>query len=90
MAINFELVPENWPRFTEEQVTFLEKLYPARCISPRETIEDHIRYAGKVDLIASMREHVPGAITALHLNEDEEDALDDEAIAIVRAGQQEQ
>lgn len=84
MPVKFELAPEHWPRFTEEQVAFLEKLYPARCIGTQEQIELHLRYAGKVDLIAQMREHVPGTITAVHLNEDEEEALDDMATEIAQ------
>lgn len=90
----WQLEAERWPAFTDTQVAALEKMFPARCIETNETIEAHLRYAGKVDLIAQLREHVPGnSPPSLVLTEEEEDALDEEAAAIVagrREGKQEQ
>lgn len=81
--IGFELTPEVWPLFSDNQVSFLESKFPARCIKPSETIEDHLRYAGVVDLVQQLRMHVMGNPQALALTEDEEDALDEEAAVIV-------
>lgn len=80
--------PDLWPTFTEEQVAFLEKLFPPRCVGRRESAEDHLRYAGMVDLVALMRATVIGG-TKLDLNEDEEDALDEEVIALAEQSQEE-
>lgn len=33
----------------------LEELYPAKCKEADETLEDHARYAGKVELVARLR-----------------------------------
>lgn len=81
-GLEVEITPESWPQFSEYQVAFLEKMFPKRCLQTRETVEDHLRYAGKVDLIAIMRDHVIGSPGSLLLSDDEEDALDDEAAAI--------
>ncbi len=82
---SIDLTPEPWPNFTDVQVSFLEKMYPPRCIGREEQIEDHIRYAAKVELIAQLRQHVFGNPAELVLDEFEEDALDDEAVAEARA-----
>jgi hypothetical protein len=71
-----------FPYFTDEQVAALEDLFPARCLRQNETVEDHLRYAGKVELIASMRGAVIGGPKALVLSEEEEDAIDDAVIEI--------
>lgn len=35
---------------------FLEELYPPRCYEPgRESLEDHLKYAGMVDLVRMLR-----------------------------------
>lgn len=33
----------------------LEELYPPRCFGSDEDLHDHLRYAGKVELIARLR-----------------------------------
>lgn len=48
---------EVWPDIPRDLLTFLERLYPPRCMDPREGVEDHLRYAGAVSLIADMRHH---------------------------------
>lgn len=78
---------DHWPTFTEVQVSFLEKLFPPRCVGRRESAEDHLRYAGMVDLVAMLRGTVIGG-TKLDLNEDEEDALDDEVVSIAEQTQE--
>jgi hypothetical protein len=90
MALKFSLVQPPWPAFTETQVKFLEEMFPARCMGPLESVEAHLRYAGKVDLIAQMREHVVGSPQSIIFTDEEEDALDEEAIAIANARRQEQ
>lgn len=76
-----------WPAFTHTQVSFLEEAYPARPINRRESIEDHLRYAGMVELIARMRETVLdapvviGKEAGLDLTEEELEAAD-EALAV--------
>lgn len=85
MALSMsDLRNEAWPAFTEAQVSFLEELFPARCIGHTESIEDHIRYAGKVDLIAQLRAHTVGGAARLQFTEDEEEAFDDQAVSILR------
>jgi hypothetical protein len=73
-----------WPKFTEEQVTFLEGEFPPRCLGTKESVEDHLRYAGKVELIAMMRRSSlpgtePNALQFLS-EEEQEAALEAEAI----------
>jgi hypothetical protein len=38
-------------------IDYYAAAYPPRCIRPGETLEDHLRYAGKVDLVEAMRSH---------------------------------
>lgn len=48
--------PEDMPVPSEELLSWLERVFPPECYNPREgTLEDHLKYAGKVELIASMR-----------------------------------
>ena len=66
-----------WPTFTETQVAFLEEMYPARCLATNESVEDHLRYAGKVELIARMRESISVASpTNEPLTEEERAAIE--------------
>lgn len=43
------------PRVPSELVAWLEQQFPPRCYEGKERIEDHLRYAGRVELVASMR-----------------------------------
>lgn len=48
--------PEDMPLPNEELLAWLERVFPPACYNPREgTLEDHLKYAGKVELIESMR-----------------------------------
>lgn len=38
-------------------IEMLEEQYPPKCLGPHEELHDHLRYAGKVDLIAKLRAH---------------------------------
>lgn len=82
-----DLNTRGWPTFTDAQVSFLEKLYPARVMGMYESLEAHVRYAGKVDLIEELRANVPSfASTRGQLNmtpEEEEAALDNMAAGMV-------
>ena len=40
------------PKLSTELVEDLAQRFPPRCLKPNETVEDHLRYAGKVELIA--------------------------------------
>lgn len=80
--LKMEFVPDPWPNFTDAQVEFLESRFPARCLAQHESVEDHLRYAGKVDLIAQLRDHVIGSPSSLALTDEEEEALDDMSVAI--------
>lgn len=42
----------------------LEELYPARCMKTDESLEDHLRYAGKVDVVERLRERYEVGIKA--------------------------
>jgi hypothetical protein len=52
------LETRKWPHFTEEQVSFLEDLFPVRCLQPGEPVEVHLRHAGMVELISLLRANV--------------------------------
>jgi hypothetical protein len=44
------------PPFTKEQIEALEASFPPRCYNPsRESVEEHLKYAGRVELIATLR-----------------------------------
>lgn len=43
------------PRYLTDLVEDLETQYPPRCLEPRESVEDHHRYAGKVELVQELR-----------------------------------
>ena len=59
------------PDLTEPLLAWLEAHYPARCLGPRETVEDHLRYAGKVELIATLRAQLTERLdTDEHLSPD--------------------
>lgn len=61
------------PRLTMRDIEALEANYPSRCLRPNERVEDHLRYAGKVELIAVLKSFVdPG----LEFTPDEEAAMD--------------
>lgn len=85
MPLKDETTANAWPNFTEAQVAFLERLYPPRCLGPHEQVEDHLRYAGKSELVATLRGTVIGSTAALEFNGDEEEAMD--AMAQDLAGQ---
>lgn len=39
------------PPDAESLVLELDEAFPARCITPHETLEQHLRYAGKRELV---------------------------------------
>lgn len=39
-----------WPTFSEEQVDYLLRTFPPRCKMPGESLEEHLLYAGHVEL----------------------------------------
>lgn len=43
------------PILEERQLQVLENLYPPACLGRSDTVEEHLRYAGKVELVASLR-----------------------------------
>lgn len=43
------------PDHTRDLLDDLEEHYPPRCIEPLESLEDAHRYAGMVELIATLR-----------------------------------
>lgn len=57
------------PGLSEELVAWLEATFPVRCLGETENVAVHHRYAGKVDLIASLRLHldamIPGSDSTL-------------------------
>lgn len=46
---------EKLPVFTRESLEALEVLFPQRCLSRGESAEDHLRYAGKAELVEMLR-----------------------------------
>lgn len=79
---------EGIPYVTESLVEALEALFPPRCLKVGESVEQHLRYAGKVELIALLRANCLASPKALELNEDD-DALIDEMVEHEAARQQE-
>lgn len=67
----------DFPTFTDAQVSALEELFPARTIKKGESIEDHRRYAGMVDIVQMLRDHVIDGPESgsIELTEDEEAEL---------------
>ena len=47
-----------WPGLSETLVAHLETLFPPRCLAPNENVAEHHRYAGKVELVQAMRQHL--------------------------------
>lgn len=62
------------PTFTDAQVAWLEDLFPARCKTPLEGIEEHMLYAGKVELVAFIRSRTPSGDPAERTEEQDEEA----------------
>lgn len=69
---------DGFPTFSEDQVEALERLFPPRCLARGQTVENHLRYAGMVELIARMRNHVimGASSNKITLTADEEAVLD--------------
>lgn len=44
-----------WPQLDKTVIAFLEEAFPARCIRADETVEQAQRYAGKRELVETMR-----------------------------------
>lgn len=70
-----EAIMAMMPTFTDAQVAYLEDLFPARCKEPLEGIEEHMLYAGKVELIAFLRSRTPSGDPAGRTEEQSEDAM---------------
>lgn len=49
------------PQDAESLIKQLDELYPARCIAPGESLEDHLRYAGGRDLIQTLLDRLKNA-----------------------------
>lgn len=45
------------PSWTKEQIEWMEKTYPPRCLGLHEAVEDHLRYAGIASFVAARRAH---------------------------------
>lgn len=43
------------PKLDEAAMLRLEALYPPRCLGRSETVEEHLRYCGMVELVANLR-----------------------------------
>lgn len=65
-SVQYKLEADTIPALTEELVSHLEYLYPPRCMSVTENGNAHQRYAGKVELVATLRDHLT-AQTEEHL-----------------------
>ena len=44
------------PDLSRDLIEDLEENYPPRCKTPEESLEDHLRYAGMVELIDVLRQ----------------------------------
>lgn len=43
------------PEIPYDLLRWLERNYKPRCLGEQEAVEDHLRYAGKVDLVEQLR-----------------------------------
>lgn len=66
---------DGWPPIPKGMVEFLERTFPPRCRAPGEDHFTHERYAGRVDLIAELRQRL-----------EREADFTAEAVASVRGG----
>jgi hypothetical protein len=72
----------SFPHFPQHLLDALIRLYPPRCLGPGERVEDHLRYAGKVDLIAAIQQSNDNRVQAADermLADDQPGALSVEA-----------
>lgn len=46
-----EHLQQTLPQFSYDLIDLLDKTYPNRCMRKGESLEDHLRYAGKRDVI---------------------------------------
>jgi len=49
------MAPIDWPEVPEDLVAYLEAAFPPRCKKPSESLEEHVRYAGCVELVEILR-----------------------------------
>lgn len=64
-------VTNKLPLLSNEALAELETLFPARCLGRNETAEEHLRYAGKVELVEWLRNrHTQWADEKAHGDED--------------------
>lgn len=47
---------KSFPQYASDLLKDLQEQFPPRCIERDESIEDHQRYAGKVELITYIRD----------------------------------
>lgn len=47
--------PPGLPVLSLEDITKLEEAFPPRCLSRVDTVEEHLRYAGKVELVEMLK-----------------------------------
>ena len=52
---------ESFPTHAIDLVSILGDKFPPRCMAQAEKLEDHLRYAGKVELIAYLNEWLEAA-----------------------------
>lgn len=55
--------PSGEPFWSPEQIAWMEKNWPPRCLGLHEQVEDHLRYAGIVDWVAARRNHYDQQLT---------------------------
>lgn len=47
---------KTFPTLATDLIRDLVEKYPPRCVGPQETFEDHLRYAGAVDVVTFLLE----------------------------------
>lgn len=65
-------VTDQLPIMESGQVATLEKLYPPRTLGRSESAEEHLRYAGKVELIEGLRARSDNHFANLSADDDGE------------------
>ena len=71
--------PVYLPDIDEGLVSALESLFPPRCYEGDETVESHLLYAGRVQLIKELREEYTRQVKEAVIDAGLGDAFDDGA-----------
>lgn len=70
-----DIVPD-LPVLSSEAIEKLEQMFPPRCLGRNETAEEHLRYAGKVELVEWFRNRLSQYREEADLQGQDDEAFD--------------